>query len=152
MAIKDLQARQGNVDLIAEVIEVSEPKEFNKFGKSGKVANAVLKDATGQVKLSLWNEQIDSVHVGDKVHIKNGFVNEWQGEKQLTTGKFGTLEVLESGKKDSPVTDDESEEAEVFSETPKEKPASQDELTSDENEEAEDDLDEELSVDEEEVK
>ncbi len=35
--------------------------------------------------------------VGDKVHITNGYVSEFQGEKQLTTGKFGKLEVVEKG-------------------------------------------------------
>jgi replication factor A1 len=94
MKISELQAKQGNVDLVAEVSEVSDAKEFSKFGKSGKVANAVLKDETGEIKLSLWNEQIDIVKKGSRIHIKNGFVNEWQGEKQLTTGRQGTIEVL----------------------------------------------------------
>jgi replication factor A1 len=94
MKISELQAKQGNVDIVAEVHEVSEAKEFSKFGKAGRVANAILKDDSGEIKLSLWNEQIDTVRKGTRVHIKNGFVNEWQGEKQLTTGRQGTIEVL----------------------------------------------------------
>jgi replication factor A1 len=94
MKISELQAKQGNVDLVAEVAEVSESKEFSKFGKAGRVANATLKDETGEIRLSLWNEQIDQVKLGSRIHIKNGFVNEWQGEKQLTTGRQGTFEVL----------------------------------------------------------
>ncbi len=96
--IKDLEVKQGNAELIAEVVEVGAAREFNKFGKSGRVANARLKDETGEIKLSLWNEQIDLVHAGDKVHIKNGYVSEWQGEKQLTTGRLGTIEVVEKGR------------------------------------------------------
>jgi replication factor A1 len=94
MAIKDLEARQRNVDIVGEILEISDTRTFEKFGTQGRVANAVIKDETGQVKLSLWNEQIDQVKVGDKVAIKNGYVGEWQGELQLTTGKQGTLEVL----------------------------------------------------------
>ena len=45
--------------------------------------------------MSLWNEQIDQIKVGDKLFIKNGYVSEWQGEMQLGTGKFGSLEVVE---------------------------------------------------------
>ena len=97
MAIKDLEPRQGNVDIVAEVVEKGEIREFQKFGKTGRVCNAKIKDETGEIKLSLWNEQIDQVNVGDKVHITNGYVNEFQGEKQLTTGKFGKLEVVEKG-------------------------------------------------------
>jgi len=97
MAIKDLQAREGNVDLIGTITEVGDTKEFEKFGKTGRVSSATMQDETGTVKLSLWNEQIDQVKVGDKVHVQKGYVNEFKGELQLTTGKFGTLEVLESG-------------------------------------------------------
>jgi replication factor A1 len=95
MAIKDLQAKQGNANVVATVISKENAREFQKFGKPGKVCNALIKDETGEVKLTLWNEQIDSVNVGDKIEVKNGYVNEWQGEKQLSTGKFGSLEVLE---------------------------------------------------------
>jgi len=94
MAVKDLQARQGNVEIELEITEVGEPRTFEKFGKSGKVANATGKDETGQVKISLWNEQVDQIKAGDKVKISNGWVSEWQGELQLSTGKFGKLEVL----------------------------------------------------------
>ena len=97
MAIKDLEIKQGNVDLTAEVVEVGEVREFNKFGKTGRVATAKLKDETGEINLSLWNDDIDKVKVGDTVQIKNGFVNEWQGTPQLTTGRMGSLEVVESG-------------------------------------------------------
>ena len=120
MYIKDLQPRQGNVELEAEVKEIGDVREFDKFGKKGRVANAILSDGTGTVKLSLWNEQIDTINAGDKVKVSKGYVSEWQGELQLTTGKFGTLEVV-SGESDSdfapgvdPVSNDaESIESEV---------------------------------------
>jgi replication factor A1 len=94
MFIKDLQARQTNVDVEGEVLEMSDVREFSKYGRQGRVANAVIKDGTGKVKLSLWNEQIEKVKPGDTVKIQKGYVGEFQGELQLTTGKFGTLEVV----------------------------------------------------------
>ena len=95
MEIKDLKVGEGNVELTAEVVSVSEPRTFEKFGKQGKVASATIKDESGEVKLSLWNEQVEQVKVGIKVKVTNGYVSEFRGEKQLTTGKFGKLEVLE---------------------------------------------------------
>ncbi len=95
--IKDLQIRQSEVDLVVEIVEVGEVKEFSKFGKTGKVATAKVKDESGDINLSLWNEQVDMVKPGDKVHITNGYVNEFQGDPQLTTGKFGKLEVVGQG-------------------------------------------------------
>ena len=94
MAIKDLEVRQGNVDIVVEVVELGEVREFQKFGKTLRVATAKVKDESGEISLSLWNEQVEMLKPGDKVHITNGYVNEFQGEKQLTTGKFGKLEVV----------------------------------------------------------
>ncbi|MEA3515261.1 MAG: hypothetical protein U9R34_07305 [Nanoarchaeota archaeon] len=105
MAIKDLEARQGNVDLIMEIVEKSEPREFEKFGNTGRVCNCKGKDETGTITMTLWNDDIDKVTVGNKVHITNGWVSEWQGELQLSTGKFGKLEVVDNG---SAETADES--------------------------------------------
>ena len=94
MEIKDLQPRQSNVDLAVEVTEKGEERTFQKFGKEGRVATATVKDNTGEVKLTLWNESIDKVNVGDKLQLKNCYVNEFQGDMQLTTGKFGSIEVI----------------------------------------------------------
>ena len=98
MAIKDLKIREGNVNIVVDVVDVGEVREFEKFGRSGRVATAVAKDETGDVKLTLWNEQIDQVKAGDKVKITNGYVSEWQGEPQLTTGKMGKLEIVGESK------------------------------------------------------
>ena len=98
MQIKDLTPKQGNVDIIVDVIDVELPREFQKFGKAGRVANAIAKDETGDIKLTLWNDDIDRIKAGDKVHLTNGYVNEWQGEMQLTTGRMGKMEVI--GKSD----------------------------------------------------
>ena len=142
MAIKDLQARQGQVDLIAEVIEKGDVREFEKFGKKGRVCNAKIKDATGEMTLTLWNEQIDQVNAGAKVHIINGWVSEWQGEKQLSTGKFGQLEIVGEGAE----TTDEATEAEILNKEEMKTDEGENILTEDEK------LEEDVVKDEEEVK
>ena len=82
------------MDIVVDVVDVGDAREFNKFGKPGKVATAIAKDDTGDIKLTLWNDDIEKVKAGDKVHLTNGYVNEWQGEMQLTTGRLGKLEVV----------------------------------------------------------
>ena len=110
MKISELQARQGKVDLTADVVEVGEQRTFNKDGNEGRVANATIKDDSGQIKLTLWNEQVDQVKAGDKIEIKNGYVSEFQGELQLTSGKFGTLKVIK-GDDSSSSSDDGAQES-----------------------------------------
>jgi len=112
MEIKDLQPRQSNVDLAVEVTEKGEERTFQKFGKEGRVATATVKDNTGEVKLTLWNESIDKVNVGDKLQLKNCYVNEFQGDMQLTTGKFGSIEVIGKAEQ-KPAESARSEEEEL---------------------------------------
>ncbi len=128
MAVKDLQARQGNVTLTLQITEKGDVREFEKFGKAGKVCNAKAKDESGSITLTLWNEDIDAVNVGDTIKIENGWVGEWQGELQLSTGKFGKLEVVSSGSSSSepsapaeqatPSATDENVEEELIGEDP----------------------------------
>jgi len=94
MEIKELQAKQGKVDITVEIAEKEEPKEFSKFGMSGKLCNCKAKDDSGEIKLTLWNDQVELVNVGDKVQITNGYVSEYKGELQLSTGKYGKIEVV----------------------------------------------------------
>jgi len=117
MEVKDLQPRQGNVDLVIEVTEKGDVREFDKFGKKGRVCSAKAKDSSGEIILSLWNEQIDDVNVGDSIHIVNGYVGEWQGEKQLTTGKFGKLEIVNKGEAKA---DEKKEQPTVYTNVPPE--------------------------------
>lgn len=94
MNIEELKAGQGKVDIEVEVVDISDVRTFSKFGKDGRVATAKVKDESGEIDLTLWNENIDGVSVGDKLKIENGYVSEFQGNTQLTAGKYGTLSVV----------------------------------------------------------
>lgn len=124
MEIIDLKPKQGNVEVVAEVIEKGEVREFQKFGKSGRVCTAKIKDDSGEMALTLWNEDINKVNIGDKIRIENGYVSEWQGELQLTTGRFGKLEIIEKGEVKEEETEEISseEEKEEIEEESKEEP------------------------------
>ena len=97
MHIKDLKSNQGNVDLVIEIVEKKEARTFNKFGKEGRVCNAVGRDDSGTVTLTLWNEDVDKVNAGDKIHLQNGWCSEFKGEIQISSGKFGKIEIVEQG-------------------------------------------------------
>lgn len=96
MQIKALKANAAFDVVEGTVTELSDVRTFQKFGKPGRVRNGKVKDDSGEVKLTLWNEQIDSVNEGDHIKIMNGYTTEWQGQVQISTGRNGTLEV--SGK------------------------------------------------------
>ncbi|MCB9358805.1 hypothetical protein H6503_02650 [Candidatus Woesearchaeota archaeon] len=138
MKISELTPGQGKVELQARVIEKGDIRTFDKFGKQGKVCNAKIKDESGEMTLSLWNEQAENVNVNDIVKISNGYVSEYKGQMQLSTGKFGTLEIIDMSSKDHGehiLTDDEVQESEALNEEIPE-PDPEDEVTMDEMEES----------------
>ncbi len=98
MKINELKAGASNVSVVAKVMEKSEPREvITKYGKRLSVADVVLKDSSGTIKMSLWGNDINTVSVGDTIEISNGYVNEFRGTPQLSTGKFGKISVKEKG-------------------------------------------------------
>lgn len=97
MKISELKAGQGKVDIEVKVVSKNEPRVMEKYGKELKVCSVMVSDDSGEVVLSLWNADVDKVNVGDTVRISNGYVSEFNGKKQLTSGKFGKLEVVGAG-------------------------------------------------------
>ncbi|NCO11387.1 DNA-binding protein [Candidatus Pacearchaeota archaeon CG_4_9_14_0_2_um_filter_39_13] len=95
MKVAELKAGEGKVDVVVTIKSKEEPRSMIKFGKELVLCNAVAEDDSGEIKLTLWNADATRVSKGDKVHITNGYVSEFQGERQLTAGKFGKIEVLE---------------------------------------------------------
>jgi len=95
MKIGDLRDGMRNVNIVAKVLEISEPREVQSRygGQTFRVATATISDETGRINLSLWNEQIDQVSVNDTVRIENGYTKSFRGEVQLNVGRYGKLSV-----------------------------------------------------------
>jgi replication factor A1 len=95
MDIKDLRNGMKRVKVEASVVEKGETRQVKSRYKDEtySVADAVIADETGSIKLTLWNEQIDQLEVGNKITVENGYVTAFKGEIQLNVGKFGTLVV-----------------------------------------------------------
>jgi len=95
VAIKDLQDGMKRVNVEAKVVEKGDPREVrSRFrDETYKIVDAVVADESGSIKLTLWNEQIDQVNVGDNIKIENGYVTSFKSEKQLNVGKFGKLTI-----------------------------------------------------------
>jgi replication factor A1 len=93
-AIGDLRVGMRRINLTAKVLEVCEPHFIvTRFGNPGVLAEALIGDSSGTVKLVLWREQIGSVSVGDNVQIVNARMFSFRGEKQLQIGRSGALRV-----------------------------------------------------------
>lgn len=96
-SINQLRSGMTKLDTIEGTIEsISEPRTVNlKAGGQAQVADAIIKDDTGQIKLTLWDAQIKMVKAGSKVTVENGYINSFKGENSLNVGKYGKLNVVE---------------------------------------------------------
>lgn len=95
MKIGELRAGMRNVSVTGKIESVGQPRTVNlKSGGTNTVADAVISDESGQIKLSLWGDEISKVQAGDRVSVENGYINTFRGENSLSVGKFGKLKKL----------------------------------------------------------
>lgn len=86
--IADLEP-DTKANIVARIIRIPTPRTYEKNGKEGKVTSLELKDATGEVSYTLWNNAVDLIDeleldAGDSVKILNAQVQERNGEISLS--------------------------------------------------------------------
>ena len=95
MKISELKSGVGNANIEAEIVSMEEPRDvMGKFGKRLRVASANLKDDSGEIVLSLWNDDADKFAQGDKVKITDGWVAEYKGQLRISAGRNGKIEKI----------------------------------------------------------
>ena len=62
---------------------------------TGSLAAACGRDETGIVGIILWNNQVKQVKAGDIIRIEDGWCRSRNGELIVSTGRNGTLVVLD---------------------------------------------------------
>jgi len=88
LKISELMAGMKKVNVLGKVISIFPVRSFNKNGKSGKVANFIIADETGNSRVVLWDtNHIDliengEIKQGDVVQITNASTRE--GEIHLS--------------------------------------------------------------------
>ncbi len=85
-------ARMNDLFIEGKIVSITEPRLVNtKAGSTSEVADAVISDDTGQIKLSLWDDQIKHVKEGDNVTVDKGYMREYRGEIILCVPKSGKI-------------------------------------------------------------
>lgn len=94
MKISEIKRGVSNIAITAKVVDKGEKREVNtKYGRKS-VADVTLEDDSGQITLSLWEEKIDAVRVGDTVSLDGGYVTEFREKMQLNLPRNGKLEIV----------------------------------------------------------
>ncbi len=92
LPIRDLRSGMTQICLKAKVLEIPKPTMvYTRYGNYASVANALIADETGTIRLCLWNEQIYCISAGDTVQIQNARASTFKGQRQLNIGRKGLL-------------------------------------------------------------
>ena len=95
MKVSELASASRRVDIKLRIISVEEARDVRTSRGSARVATALAGDETGTIKLSLWNDDIDKAFEDAVIQITNGYVKTFQGEKQLSSGIYGELTIVD---------------------------------------------------------
>ncbi len=96
LTVSQLTPSQRSINVEGKITEISLAKQvLSRDSRRLRVATAVIEDRTGHIPLTLWNEQIDAIHVGDTVQLLSGDVTDFRGELQLRVGRTGSILIKE---------------------------------------------------------
>jgi replication factor A1 len=96
MKINELTNDMRHVTIEGKIEKISETRTVHlRAGGSALVADAMISDDTGTIKLSLWDDQIKMVKEGDKISIENGYTQAFRGENSLNIGRYGKIVVMD---------------------------------------------------------
>jgi ssDNA-binding replication factor A large subunit len=97
--IKNIVPKIRNLNLRARVSNIFPTKEFESKGRKGKVANVILADQTGTIRMSLWDQQtemIDKLKPGMAVELFNAYTREnINGGAEVRLSSRGGVKILE---------------------------------------------------------
>jgi ssDNA-binding replication factor A large subunit len=92
--ISDLEEGMKGIEISGEIKAVFPAKEFEKNGKKGKLMSFIMGDESGEVRATLWNDQVDKYEIttGSEIKIINCVASKYNDKKQISLGINGTIE------------------------------------------------------------
>lgn len=91
--IGELKSGMSGISVQGKVVDISETRDVQTRYGQKSVADAVIEDETGQISLTLWEDNISAVSVGDTVSVSGAFTTQFRDKLQLNVPRSGKLEV-----------------------------------------------------------
>ncbi len=92
--VDSLNPQSRQLNLTVKVVSKGEVRETvsRSDGSSHKVTDTLVGDETGEIYMTLWDDNIEKVKEGDIIDVKNGYVSLFKGSMRLNIGRFGSFE------------------------------------------------------------
>jgi replication factor A1 len=98
--IKIAQAQEGmkGIEIRGTIETVFPVKEFERNGKKGKLKSFILSDGTGEIRITLWNDQVEKYEKeltrGSEISITNTIISKYNEKLQATLGFNGIINMI----------------------------------------------------------
>ncbi len=91
--VAELKPRMKNVTITFKVVEIGDTRDVvsRRDGETYHVADVVVGDATGVVRVPLWNDAIETVEAEKTYLLTNGYTSLFRNNLQLNVGRYGEL-------------------------------------------------------------
>jgi replication factor A1 len=93
--VEELGPEDDEVEITGTIKELPTPRAVSTQYGQKKIVTCVFEDDTGEIDLTLWEEEIEAVEEGDEVQIDGAYVREWADDIQLNIGRDGSIEPVE---------------------------------------------------------
>jgi len=105
LKINEIPKGVSAVDALGKVIQIYGVRNFNRNGREGKVANLVIGDETGTIKVVIWEERLirdieeGEIKEGDIIKVRNAYSKVNNGFNELHLGSKSQMETNPKGEK-----------------------------------------------------
>jgi replication factor A1 len=95
MKISDIKIGMNNINIQAKIINKSDVRNVQTRYGPKTVAEVILEDDSGQISLSLWENDINVVSIGDVINISGAYTTQFKDRLQLNIPrKTGRIEIV----------------------------------------------------------
>lgn len=98
LKLNDVLAGMRNVSVVAKVLK---KYDVRTFGEEGKVANALIGDETGVMRLTFWNDKVayfEKIKEDDVIEVQSGYTKENNGRVEMHMGNASHCIINPEGK------------------------------------------------------
>jgi ssDNA-binding replication factor A large subunit len=95
--IANLTEGSGHVNVSFKVMEVNEPRRVTsrRTGRIYLVEDMTVADESAKIQMTLWNEDVDTLKIGENYELRNGRLEVYDFSMRLTKGLNGEITKLD---------------------------------------------------------
>ena len=95
--IEEITSGMGDLHVVGRILDISDTRTFvRKDGTTGRVRNITVGDATGKIRVTVWDDKVDTIEQmtpGETIEIMGGYTKEnpFTHQIEVNLGNYSSL-------------------------------------------------------------